>query len=351
MKKILLYTALLLTITLIFIYTSHMKNNTPNEALKDAEIKSKHIIVWDKTLSYKQGSADYATVIAPSFFVLECSEDSFYLKELSDDIKEYSKNCDKDIWAMYTNGFNPDNTRAVLTDDKKRNELVKSISDSAKKYGFEGVNIDFENMYSEDKDYFSVFIKELSDQLHKNNIILSVDVTKINKGSLFYSMCYDRKKLCEYADYIILMAYDQFPRTSKTAGPVSSIPWTEDAINGILEEVPKEKLILGIPFYTRKWETKDGEVVNCPAVSMDETLSLANVNNSKIIEDKETQLNYFEFIENEHLVKIWLEDESSVLKRCNLASKFNLAGLACWSLGYESESVKEVLKKYQNSDI
>lgn len=328
-----------------------MKYNVPNKYLKNEDKITRHVIVWDKTLSYKQGSADYATVIAPSLFVLESSGDTFYLKELTGNIKEYTDSCDKDIWAMFTNGFNPDNTRTVLTDEKKRNHLVKSISDSAKKYGFEGVNIDFENMYSEDKDYFSKFIKELSYELHKNKIVLSVDVTKINKGSLFYSMCYDRKKLSEYADYIILMAYDQFPRTSKIAGPVSSIPWTEDAVDGILNEVPSEKLILGIPFYTRQWIEEDGIVTQSNALSMNNSKKLKDENNASLISDNETELNYFEYSKGTEKIKVWVEDESSVKKRLDIANNHSLPGVACWCLGYESESSKQILNQYKKAEI
>ena len=244
---------------------------------------------------------------------------------------------------MYTNGFNPDNTRTFITDPEKRAEITDFISETAVNHKLSGVNIDFENMYSDDSGYFTEFIKELSEKLSPNNITLSVDVTKINKGSMFYSMCYNRSELSKYADYIILMAYDQFPRTSDVAGPVSSIPWTEDAVKGLLSEVEADKLLLGIPFYTRNWSEQDGIVQSCPAISMTESSELISKFSPVVYNDSETGLDYFQYETDGKTNKVWQENVTSLEKRCEIADRYNLAGIACWSLGFESDEAKQFL--------
>lgn len=320
-----------------------LQGNSKPELTKP--IDSKIVLAWDKNRSYTKGCAEYATVISAPLYALENENGNTYMKELAD-TSDYLSQVDKPVWGMYTNGFNPDNTRLFITDKQKRTQIADSIVASAAGHKLGGVNIDFENMYSEDADHFTAFIKELSEKLHANNMTLSVDVTKINKGSQFYSMCYDRKELSKYADYIILMAYDQFPRTSQTAGPVSSIPWTEDAVKGILEEVPAEKLILGIPFYTRMWTEKDGLVESCPAISMTDSSVLISEHSPEVYTDSESGLNYFQFETEAGINKVWQENGFSVQKRCDIADKYNLSGIACWSLGFESNEAKNVLSDW-----
>ena len=162
--------------------------------------KEKILLVWDKNMSYTPGCADYANVISAPLYALENADGKLFMKEVTDKNSEYLSNVDKPVWGMYTNGFNPDNTRLFITDETKRSEIADSIVSSAKSLNRSGVNIDFENMYSEDAHHFTAFIKELSEKLHENSMCLSVDVTNINKGSMFYSMCYDRSELAKYAD-------------------------------------------------------------------------------------------------------------------------------------------------------
>ncbi len=327
--------------------------NTQNEEVvshsQRIRLKDKLMLVWDKNRIYKPESADFANVISPPLYAVDKNDRGFFLKALTD-AKAYVKNCDKEVWGMYTNGYDADKTREFITDTHMRENIADEICKSATESGLGGVNIDFENMYKEDAPHFSEFIKILSQKLHKENIILSVDVTKINNGSSFYSMCYDRPEISKYADYVIMMGYDQYSRTSKTAGPVSAINWTYDAVSEILKEVPSAKLVLGIPFYTRMWEEKDGIVESAPAISMAESKAFKEKDHANSFFDEFTGLDYIQFPENENIYKIWVENETSVKSRLDIADEFNLSGIACWSLGYESEDVHKLLKKYVTDD-
>ncbi len=322
-------------------FTTHSDGNT----LQRIYLKDKPVLVWDKNLTYSPEKASYANIISPPLYSLQNNNGELFMKELTE-TTGYMEGCDKPVWGMFTNGYNPDNTRAFITDDKKRLEIAEFITDAAVTHGMQGVNIDFENMYAEDAELFTLFIKDLSEKLHENNIILSVDVTKINKGSMFYSMCYNRAELSKYADYVILMAYDQFSRTSEVSGPIASIQWTEEAIQGMLPEVPTERFMLGIPFYTRSWEETDGVVTACPAISMTQSNELIKEHSASVSEDIETGLDYFEYSSDGKIYKVWQENADSVAKRCALAEKYNLAGIACWSLDYESADIDKILSEY-----
>lgn len=130
--------------------------------------------------------------------------------------------------------------------------LAKDIVAEALRLDVDGINIDFENMGLENRDKFTSFMDKLEDETKKYGLTLSVDVTRRVAGSS-WSLCYNRTALGRICDYVALMAYDQTPAGSSVAGPVAAYPWTRSAVDQLLEEVPAEKILLGIPFFNRFW--------------------------------------------------------------------------------------------------
>ncbi|NLY32823.1 MAG: hypothetical protein GX065_08510 [Firmicutes bacterium] len=137
-------------------------------------------------------------------------------------------------------------------DSNMSNALIQDLIAEALRLDVDGINIDFENLGLENRDSFTAFMDKLAVETAKHGLALSVDVTKHAAGSS-WSVCYDREALGRICDYVILMAYDQYPAGSSVPGPVASHPWTRDAVNRLLEEVPARKTILGVPFYNRVW--------------------------------------------------------------------------------------------------
>jgi len=238
-----------------------------------------------------------------------------------------------EIWGLFNNGMNPDFTHNVVSDAKVRMDTINRIVDLAIKNKLKGINIDFENVYETDKDMLVQFVKELYPIALENNLILSMDVTR-KGGSANWSRCYDRKELAKYVDYLMLMAYDEHWASSPVAGSVASIPWVEESIKGLLEEVPEDKLILGIPFYTRRWETYvrgNSSKVKSATFSPLKTKELIKNKDLEIIYDDASKQNYVTYKVGNSKFEIWIEDKESLEKRIELVNKYNLAGVASWA--------------------
>lgn len=176
-------------------------------------------------------------------------------------------------------------------------------------------------------------------------MIVSMDISPISTSEN-WSLCYDRYELSKTIDYLMLMAYDQHWATSPVAGSVAEYSWVEDSITGVLEEIPKDKLILGIPFYTRLWKIEkdeEGEKLSSQALSMEkanEFIEEKNVN----LEWDEKSGQYYGEVEIEDIVyKIWLEDSNSIKLKSTLVNKYDLAGIASWRKGFETEDIWPVL--------
>jgi spore germination protein YaaH len=175
--------------------------------------------------------------------------------------------------------------------------------------------------------------------MHEIGVVVSVDITRYEKTSLQWSMCYDRDRLAEYADYIMLMAYDQYYAGSKTAGPVGGLTWVEDSVKLTLSEVPAEKLVLGMPFYVRIWETKNGKKLGTKSVSMDSALKQIEENNATAQYDAQHDLIKYSWTKGGKTYMLWLENAQTIVQRVRLAKKYSLAGVASWRRGLESRDV------------
>lgn len=268
------------------------------------------------------------------------SELNLYLADLGN--TGYIQDCKKEgykVWAMFSTEGSPSKTSKFLNSAPARVACVKMMKDFIKKYDLDGINLDFENMYQADRDLYSQFVKEMADMCHSVGVILSVDVTKYEPTSSTYSMCYDRTAIAKYADYVALMAYDQNGTWSTTAGSVSDLEWTEKAVIKTLEEVPNEKLLLGIPFYARIWETVDNKVVKTSAVGMTTVANKIAENNAEIVYDKKTGQNYAEWVIENSVFKVWIEDKTSIKARLDLIEKYDLAGVASWSKTFETDDI------------
>ena len=236
-------------------------------------------------------------------------------------------------------------TSNILNDYEKRLAVIEGIVDVCVKYQLDGINIDFENMYEKDKQVFSRFIIELVPRMKEIGVVTSVDLTAPD-GAPNWSLCYDRTVLGNVADYLAFMAYDQYGTSSEKAGTTAGFNWIETNLVKFLEtyEVDSEKIILGIPFYTRIWtETSDGKV-SSKVVNMKDI-------KSNIPDEAQTKWNdslkqyYVEFKSKSTTKKMWIEDLESIKAKVSLVSKYNLAGVAAWEKDREIEAVWEIIKE------
>ncbi|NLT95384.1 MAG: glycosyl hydrolase [Clostridia bacterium] len=305
---------------------------------------------WGKTPNPQSiGEITGVQVLSPTWFSLR--EDG--LVKNSADLKyvEWAHQTGRQVWGLFDNGFDPDLTHTMLNDANLRIKVIKQILTYVDLYKLDGINLDFENMHLKDKDAFVQFVRELTPLLHEKDRVVSLDVTFISKSEN-WSMVYDRRSLGEIVDYMMVMAYDEHGTFSSRPGSVSSLPWVEKGLQAILEQVPNEKVILGVPFYTRLWEESYNEegkpVVKSQALSMERAEKWLKENNVEIREDVATGQNYAELEKGGVTYKMWLEDEASLKKRIELMKKYRLAGVAAWMRSYAKDEVWPVLAKELN---
>ena len=237
--------------------------------VETSKVEGKVSLAWEYFSDYgsapeRSGAMDGVNVVSPTFFRLEQLGKGNVKENVGTagiNYINWAHNNGLKVWAMISNESMLDTTSEIMNDYKLRNKLINNIVNLVVKYNLDGINIDFENMYMEDKAMFNRFLIELEPRLNEMGKVLTVDVTAPD-GSETWSMCFDRNTISKVADYIIFMAYDQYGASSNKEGTTAGCDWVEANITKFLgqEGVNPDKLVLAVPFYTRLWKEANGKV-------------------------------------------------------------------------------------------
>lgn len=326
-------------------------------------ITKKINLTWEYAENYtpnrlEQEKIEGLNIISPTWIYMKNTSGDIKFNTLSSEYIRWAKSKGYTLWPTLKNdSMGIEKTSALVTDMYARENIISNVVELALKYGFEGINIDFENMKLKDKDEFSQFIREFSATLRRNNLIASVDVN-VPDGSETWSLCYDHKAISDACDYLMLMAYDQYGRTK--AGPVASLTWVENNINKVIERerVDSKKLVLCVPFYSKYRKDKitmsgDEEILKGISTS---TLYMKSVKNylanpkfkGSVTWDEELGQYYVEYRNQNILERIWAEDENALKEKVKLVNKYNLAGVASWRWGFETPESWQVINETLN---
>lgn len=242
------------------------------------------------------------------------------------------------VWGLVDNFTVEVQTTEILARTSSRQNLVKQLIQAALEVGLDGINVDFESLSEDVGIHFLEFLREMSIECHKNQLVLSVD----NPVPEDFTSHYDRAEQGRVVDYVIIMGYDEHYVGSEEAGSVASLPWVEKGIQDTLTEVPAERVINAIPFYTRLWKTS-GAVLSSEAIGMDAAQEAVTVNQAQVYWDKSVGQNYGTYELEGDTYQIWLEDAESIAAKVKLVPQYQLAGVAQWKLGFENSSIWQVI--------
>lgn len=339
-----------------YIDTNKLENEykVRENMVEEKQINGKVNLVWDYYSEYSSApdrsgtSIEGVNVVSPSLFYI--NKNGELTEKIGDSGKKYiqwAHNNGYKIWPMVSNaeaGLTV--TSKIMNSYEKRQELIENIVNSCVKYNLDGINIDFENMKQEDKDLYSRFIIELTPRLKEVGLVTSVDVTAPDGGET-WSMCFDRHVIGDVADYIVFMAYDEYGTSSTKPGTTAGYDWVKLGLNKFLktEEIDSNKIILGIPFFTRVWTTDtNGKITS------NKTVAMKNINNvipSGIDKkwDDDLKQNYVEYMDGDSKKQIWIEDLDSLKEKIYLINDNNLAGVASWQKDMESNDVWKMINQ------
>ena len=304
------------------------------------------------------------TTIAPTWFSLADTEGN--ISSIADpDYVNYAHQSNLEVWAVlrdFHGGINSyDETYEVLSYTSKRTKVINQVIAEAIKTGVDGINLDFELVSSACGEHYIQFVRELSVKCRQNGLVFSVD----NYVPQPYNSHYDLHEQGIVADYVVIMGYDEHTEGSCEAGSVASVGYLENGIRDALSDVPAEKLVAGVPFFTRLWfETPKTEEelaeeagteaaqypdkVTSTAYGMSEAAKVLEEAGVQPEWDEQTMQNYASWEADGGTYKIWMEDRQSLEAKLKVIAENDLAGVAEWSLGMEDSSIWDLILQYVN---
>ncbi len=286
-------------------------------------------------------SATGLNVISPTWFFLK-DEEGGYTQICRKSYVEKAHEKGYQVWALVENMETDFDEYALFSSSEKRAALIDALVSDALEYGIDGINMDIElsdSRLSKTGSHYVQFLRELSIAAHAMGLSLSVDVpppTESNKG-------FDLEELGFITDYVVLMAYDEHYAGSE-AGSVASISFVEKGITDTMTKysVPAEKIVCGMPFYTRIWKTEAGSTTS-DAVGMDTAWEWANNRKLEAAWLDDVCQYYVEYQDGTALYQVWLEDLSSYHARTGLMKEKGIKSMAGWKLGLEGEGVWDAI--------
>lgn len=253
--------------------------------------------------------------------------------------------------------FDNDDIVALLSSDQALENLVVSLENILLSYPVSGVNIDIEytgEVTDSLRDKLATLVEKLRFSLDKkyDHVQLSIDMYA---SAASREQIWDVERIGKSVDYIVVMAYDFHRRSSAQAGPVAPLfggkeLWDSDInqhLKAFIEKVPREKILLGVPFYGYEWQTTSRE---SQAHTLPDTGSTASYERVQELLQKKEELQvqehwneaalspYISYIEDDETYVVYYENSRSLSYKLDYVNQLDLAGIAIWALGYEGDS-------------
>ncbi len=290
-------------------------------------------------------------VIAPTWFSLNDNEGNFR-SHADAGYVEKAHGYGLQVWGVwdnfnYRNETGADvNTYQVLSSTTKRQNLVRNMVETSLGLGLDGINIDYEGIPQECGEHYVQFLKELSVLCRERGLILSIDSYVPFNFNNYYRLDIQGR----VADYVIIMGYDEHWHGSGDPGSVASIDYVSNGLDRTLneEQVPAEKVVNALPFYTILWQT-EGASVKDQYITLNNVADYLQRMNVQPEWDEATCQNYAEWQSGNVTYQIWVEDAESISVKLNVMKTKNIGGVAVWRLGYGTQQVWELVSAYANS--
>lgn len=292
----------------------------------------------------KVAQAGSLNVISPTWFALSDNKGNFTSLASTDYVAAAHAKGIK-VWGLINDFDEKVSLKKVLGRTSIRTNLINNLVTTAIRYDLDGINVDFEKVTKESAPAYLEFLRELVLRCHANDIVVSVDDYLPTESTTFYNWAEQGRVV----DYVIFMGYDEHYAGSKESGSVSSLPFVKAGTELGLKYIPKERVIVALPFYTRLWrETKkgDGVEVSSSAYGMSSAESVLQSNGVSASWDETTSQYYAEFKADGSKYRIWLEEETSLDKKLETIFSMNVAGTAFWKLGFERPVTWTTIAKY-----
>jgi len=224
----------------------------------------------------------------------------------------------------------------ILASDDIQDILLANILGVMKEKGFQGINIDFENVLPADRELYNQFLQKTVDQLHPEGYFVSTalapKVSAEQKGLLYEAHDYEAHG--RIVDFVILMTYEWGYRLGP-AQAISPLNEIKRVLDYAVTVIPRDKIFFGFQIYARDWLLPFVQGEQAETFSQQEAIQRAIEHQVAIQYDPVAQAPFFRYTDAEERThEVWFEDARSAQAKFDMVKNYNLRGISYWVLGY-----------------
>lgn len=241
----------------------------------------------------------------------------------------------KPLLSVYLVG-GADAGHEVLASSSSRARAIDVLVSAMRDY--DGISMDFEGLYAEDRDSYTQFMAELSRQLRPLGKLVTIALSaKTSDTRTGWAASHDYAAIAPHVDLAVVMAYGYRTARSTVPGSVAPMPWVEASLAYALSQMPPEKIILGVPLYGYDWNTTSGQPAS--VVTQPQAMARAERFSATVQHDVLQQAARFNYQDGGGTHEVWFENRATVDAKVELVTRHGLAGVATWRLGHEDPQV------------
>lgn len=230
--------------------------------------------------------------------------------------------------------FNNGLVTAVVRQRDVQLKLLRNLVWVMTEKGYQGVNIDFEYILSEDRDYFTAFVERATGLLNQFGFYVTVALApkySDNHAGLLYEGM-DYKALGQAANGVFLMTYEW----GYTYGPpmaVAPLNQVRRVVEYALSRIPAYKISMGIPNYGYDWPLPfERETTKARTLGSIEAVQMAIFYGVPIQFDETAQSPYYTYWQYGVEHQVWFEDIRSYQAKFQMAEEYGLKGIGVWQI-------------------
>ncbi|MBN1494335.1 S-layer homology domain-containing protein [Candidatus Peregrinibacteria bacterium] len=345
MKKIL---TTIFSLALIFIFS-----NTASAEYKVAA----WLVPWDNAAGFDslERNKDYIDVVSPFWYHVNADGTLSTVTNGEDKkIIDFARANNIEIIPTISNSFDGNKIKEILNNPDEKKKNIQIIVDKVVGMKYDGIDIDYEGIKSEDIDAFTAYIRGLRAALNKYNKKLTIAIQAKTFDSLviYGNRGQDWPELAQYVDEFRIMAYD-YGWKGSIPRPVAPHYWVDDILEYAVANVPKEKIYLGVPYYGYGW-SKDF----FSSYTYSTILLILEKYGVDFQYDPVQKTNRLFYISNNDTRdpkiahQVWFENHISLEAKLELAKKYGIGGIAIWRIGKEdNENWRRIRKVFYEENI
>ena len=233
-----------------------------------------------------------------------------------------------------TGTFNSGLIQILSENETVQDNLIENLLETVREKGYVGVDVDFEYIRPEDRVGYADFVNRLRETMNENgyrvSVALAPKTSSYQKGLLYEAM--DYHLLGQSANTVFLMTYEW----GYTYGPplaVAPLPNVRQVLEYALTEIPKEKIVLGVPNYGYSWPLPyERGVTKARLIGNVEANVIAAERGAEIQYDERYQSPFFYYEIGGRRYEVWFEDVRSIYAKLQLAAEKDIHGVWYWNL-------------------